>query len=132
MTNNRANHGLRTTGTHTGNFGRAKVQGKRGELDLTPKILNKDDLRIPNREEAYSRLQEAYEKTDDKNLRKFLAEELAKYRAQRQLYASVVVAGGTPVTDCDPDLDPKGRFRDFGTNYDVKKRDSAHNFIHRA
>jgi hypothetical protein len=131
MTNNRANHGLRTTGTHTGNFGRAKVQGKRGELDLTPKILNKDNLRIPNREEAYSRLQEAYEKTNDRKLRKFLAEELAKYRAQRQLYASVVVAGGTPVTECDPDLDPKGRFRDFGINYDVKERDSAHNFIHR-
>lgn len=125
------NHGLRTTGTHTGNFGRSKVQGKRGQLDLTKEILNRESLRIPNREEAYSRLQEAYEKTNDKKLRKFLSEELAKYRAQRQLYAGVVVAGGTRVTPVDADLDPKGRFKDFGTNYSTMDRDSAYDYIHR-
>ena len=125
------NHGLRTTGTHTGNFGRSKVQGKRGQLDLTKEILNRESLRIPNREEAYSRLQEAYEKTNDKKLRKFLSEELAKYRAQRQLYASVVVAGGTRVTPVDADLDPKGRFKDFGTHYSTTDQDSVYNFIHR-
>ena len=127
----KANHGLRTTGTHTGNFGRAKVQGKRDSLDLTKEILNKDDLRIPNRQEAYSRLAEAYQKTTDPKLKRFLADELAKYRAQTQLYATRVIAGGTPVTEVDPDLDPKGRFRDFGTAYDVGERDATYYDIHR-
>ncbi len=128
----KANHGLRTTGTHTGNFGRAKVQGKRDSLDLTKEILNKDDLRIPNRQAAYSRLEEAFQKTDDPKLKRFLADELAKYRAQTQLYATRVIAGGTPITPVDADLDPKGRFRDFGTSYDVGERDAAYDYIHRA
>jgi hypothetical protein len=131
MTNHKPNHGLRTTGTHTGNFGHAKVQGKRGQLDLTKEILNKDDLRIPNRQEAHARLLEAYQKTTDPKLKRFLAEELAKYRAQTQLYASRVIPGGTPVTPVDPDLDPRGRFRDFGTAYDVGERDAAYRDIHR-
>ena len=92
----KANHGLRTTGTHTGNFGRAKVQGKRDSLDLTKKILNKDDLRIPSRQEALARLVEAHEKTTDPKLKRFLAEELSKARAQAQLYATRVIPGGTP------------------------------------
>jgi hypothetical protein len=131
MTNNKANHGLRTTGTHTGNFGHAKVQGKRETLDLTKEILNKENLRIPNRQEAYTRLAEAYEKTDDPKLKQFLAGELAKYRAQTQLYASRVIPGGTPVDSVDPDLDPKGRFRDFGTAWDAGQRDAAYEYIHR-
>jgi hypothetical protein len=126
-----ANHGLRTTGTHTGNFGHAKVQGKRGELDLTKEILNKENLRIPNRQEAIDRLKEAYSKTTDAKLKQFLAEELAKARAQSQLYASRVIAGGTPITPVDPDLNPRGRFRDCGTSYDVGERDSAYDYIHR-
>lgn len=124
-------HGLRTTGTHTGNFGKAKVQGKRETLDLTKEILNRENLRIPPRQEAYARLQEAYQKTSDPKLKRFLADELAKHRAQTQLYASRVIPGGTPVDPVDPDLDPKGRFRDFGTAYDVGERDSAYDYIHR-
>lgn len=125
------NHGLRTTGTHTGNFGRAKVQGKRGELDLTKEILNRDNLRIPTRQAAQARLEEAFEKTTDPKLKRFLAEELRKARAQAQLYATRVIAGGTPITAVDPDLDPRGRFRDCGTSYDVGERDSAYEYIHR-
>lgn len=128
----KANHGLRTTGTHTGNFGRAKVQGRRGDLDLTKEILNKDDLRIPNRQEAHQRLEEAFQKTTDPKLKRFLAEELAKARAQSQLYATRVIAGGTPVTAVDPDLDPRNARRDIGTRYDVGERDSVFDFIHRA
>ena len=131
MKNNKANHGLRTTGTHTGNFGRARIQGKRETLDLTKEILNKENLRIPNRQEAYSRLQEAFSKTTDPKLKRFLADELAKYRAQTQLYATTVIPGGTPITPVDADLDPKGRFRDFGTAYDVGERDAAYHDIHR-
>jgi hypothetical protein len=124
-------HGLRTTGTHTGNFGHAKVQGKRDSLDLTKEILNRENLRIPNRKEAHSRLEEAYEKTTNPRLKKFLAEELAKIRAQTQLYATRVIAGGSPVYTPDADLDPKRRFRDCGTSYDVGERDSAYDYIHR-
>ncbi len=43
-----ANHGLRTTGRPTGNFGRNKVQGKRESLDLNGTILNRENLRIPD------------------------------------------------------------------------------------
>lgn len=124
-------HALRTTGRPTGNFGRNKVQGKPGELDLTKEILNRDGLRIPNRQEAIARLDEAFEKTTDPKLKRFLAEELRKARAQAQLYATRVIAGGTPITAVDPDLDPRGRFRDCGTSYDVGERDSAYEYIHR-
>ena len=131
MANHKPNHGLRTTGTHTGNFGRAKVQGKRDSLDLTKSILNKDGLRIPSRQEALARLVEAHEKAIDPKLKRFLSEELAKARAQAQLYATRVIPGGTPVTSVDPDLDPRGRFRDFGTSYNVGERDSAYDYVHR-
>ena len=126
-----SNHGLRTTGTHTGNFGRAKVQGRPGSLDLTKEILSRENLRIPKREEAVARLEEAYEKTTDPRLKKFLAEELAKKRAQAQLYATRVIPGGTPIDPVDPDLDPKGRFRDFGTAWDAGQRDATYAFVHR-
>ena len=75
------NHGLRTTGTHTGNFGRSKVQGKPGELDLTKEILNKDDLQIPNRFEAFTRLEEAYNKTVDERLKASLWEMIKRHKA---------------------------------------------------
>ena len=71
-----ADHGLRTTGTHTGNYGRAKVKGKPGELDLTPEILNRESLRIPNREEAFARLTQAYNTTTDPQLKADLWEML--------------------------------------------------------
>jgi hypothetical protein len=75
------NHGLRTTGTHTGNFGKAKVQGRPGQLDLTKEILSKDNLRIPNRDAAFTKLVEAYNKTSDPKLRKTLWEMLRQRRA---------------------------------------------------
>jgi hypothetical protein len=76
-----ANHGLRTTGRPTGNFGRNKVQGKPGDLDLTKEILNKENLRIPDRDDAFTRLVEAYNKSTDPKLRKTLWEMLRKRRA---------------------------------------------------
>jgi hypothetical protein len=77
----KSTHGLRTTGTHTGNFGRAKVQAKRDTLDLTKEILTKDNLRIPNRDDAFTRLVEAYNKSTDPKLRKTLWEMLRQRRA---------------------------------------------------
>lgn len=68
------NHGLRTTGRPTGNFGRSKVQGKREALDLSPTILKRDNLVIPNRAQAYGKLREAFEATSDPRVRKTLGE----------------------------------------------------------
>jgi len=89
-----SNHGLRTTGTHTGNFGRAKVKGNRGELDLTYAILHRDNMHIPGRDVAFTRLQEAYNKTQDPKLKATLAEML-KDRA-RQVQQRAVVEPAPP------------------------------------
>ena len=79
-----ANHGLRTTGTHTGNFGKAKVKGKPGDLDLTKEILSRENLRIPERDEAYSKLVLAYNTTSDPKLKAGLWELLKRRRATLQ------------------------------------------------
>jgi hypothetical protein len=76
-----ANHGLRTTGVHTGNFGKPKVQGKPGELDLTKEILSKEDLKIPDRNEAFTKLVQAYNTTTDPRLKAGLWEILKKRKA---------------------------------------------------
>ena len=81
---NMANHGLRTTGTHTGNFGRQKVQGKRDSLDLTKEILSRENLRIPQRDEAFTKLVEAYNTTDDARLKAGLWEILKRRKATLQ------------------------------------------------
>jgi hypothetical protein len=52
------------------------VQAKRDTLDLTPEILNRDNLRIPNREEAFARLAQAYNTTTDPRLKADLWEML--------------------------------------------------------
>lgn len=75
------NHGLRTTGTHTGNFGRAKVQGRPGDLDLTPEILNRENLNIPNRADAFTRLEQAYNETTDLRLKASLWELIKRRKA---------------------------------------------------
>jgi hypothetical protein len=79
-----ANHGLRTTGRPTGNFGRNKVQGKRETLDLTKEILTKDNLRIPNRDEAFTKLVTAYNATTDAKLKAALWEMLRARKATLQ------------------------------------------------
>lgn len=79
-----SNHGLRTTGTHTGNFGKAKVQGRPGDLDLTKEILNKDNLQIPNRDEAFTKLVIAYNTTTDSKLKASLWEILKRRKATLQ------------------------------------------------
>ena len=63
---------LRTSGIHSGNFGKPKVQAKRDTLDLTKEILTRDNLRIPDRDDAYERLVEAYNKTTDARLKRGL------------------------------------------------------------
>ena len=78
------NHGLRTTGVHTGNFGHAKVKGKPGDLDLTKEILNKENLRIPDRDEAFTKLVVAYNTTDDPKLKAALWEILKRRKATLQ------------------------------------------------
>jgi protoporphyrinogen oxidase len=79
-----ANHGLRTTGTHTGNFGRQKIQGKRETLDLTKEILNRENLRIPDPNESYNKLVIAYNTTTDAKLKAALWEMLRARKATLQ------------------------------------------------
>jgi hypothetical protein len=91
-----SNHGLRTTGTHTGNFGRAKCKGNPGELDLTKEILNKDNLRIPDRDDGFTRLVEAYNKTTDQRLKATLWDMLKKRKATLQ---PTVIKHETPISE---------------------------------
>jgi hypothetical protein len=64
-----------------GNFGAARVQGKRESLDLTKEILNKDNLRIPNPSESYNKLVIAYNTTTDAKLKAALWEILRARKA---------------------------------------------------
>lgn len=91
-----SNHGLRTTGTHTGNFGRAKVQGNPGQLDLTKEILTKDNLRIPDKREAFTRLEQAYNTTTDLRLKATLWDMLKQRKATLQ---PTVIKHEVPVSE---------------------------------
>jgi hypothetical protein len=64
-----------------GNFGAARIQGKRDSLDLSAKILNKKDLRIPRRDEAFTRLELAYNKATDPELKSYLKDQLKRRKA---------------------------------------------------
>jgi hypothetical protein len=79
-----ANHGLRTTGRPTGNFGRNKVQGKRESLDLNSAILNRENLRIPDPNESYNKLVIAYNTTTDAKLKAALWDMLKRRKATLQ------------------------------------------------
>ena len=67
-----------------GNFGAARIQGKRDSLDLTKEILSKENLRIPNRDEAFTKLVIAYNTTTDLKLRAALWEMLRARKATLQ------------------------------------------------
>ena len=88
------NHGLRTTGTHTGNFGRPKVQGKPGSLDLGETTLKRENLRIPGRDEAFQKLEEAFHKSSDPKQRAALWEILKRRKAT--LNPTVIKNNGRP------------------------------------
>ena len=126
-----SNHGLRTTGTHTGNFGRAKVQGNPGQLDLTKEILTKDNLRIPNRDDAFTRLVDAYNKTTDRRLKATLWEMLQKRKATLQTEPTrVIYAGDPPVFNRDK-LNGYMSKTDYNNNYDARSADEYGSYIHR-
>ena len=79
-----SNHGLRTTGRPTGNFGKNKVKGKPGDLDLTKEILSRENLQIPDRDEAFTKLVTAYNITTDPKLKASLWEILKRRKATLQ------------------------------------------------
>jgi len=79
-----------------GNFGAARVQGKRESLDLTKEILNRDNLRIPPRDEAFTLLTEAYNKTTDPRLKASLWDMLKKRKATLQ---PTVIKHEVPVSE---------------------------------
>ncbi len=78
------NHGLRTTGRPTGNFGRNKIQAKKENLDLTKEILNRENLRIPDPDAGFTKLLAAYNTTTDPKLKAGLWEILKRRRATLQ------------------------------------------------
>ena len=67
-----------------GNFGAARIKANPGDLDLTKEILSKDNLRIPSRDEAFTRLVEAYNKASDPRLKATLWDMLKKRKATLQ------------------------------------------------
>ena len=67
-----------------GNFGAPRVQAKRESLDLSPDILNKDNLCIPDPDESFTRLCQAYNTTTDLKLKAGLWEILKRRRATLQ------------------------------------------------
>lgn len=64
-----------------GNFGASRIQGKRDSLDLTKEILSRDDLRIPDPNKSFTRLETAYNTTTDLKLRAALWEMLRARKA---------------------------------------------------
>jgi hypothetical protein len=72
---------LRTTGAVTGNFGAQKIKVRPGTLDLTKEILTRDNLRIPDRDDAFERLVQAYNTTTDERLKRGLWEMLKQRKA---------------------------------------------------
>ena len=76
-----ANHGLRTTGTHTGNFGRAKVQAGARLNDIG--MTNAEVVNVTRPEDFEKRLSEALGKTEDARLKEFIGEQLKALRIQR-------------------------------------------------
>ena len=67
-----------------GNFGAARVQARPGTLDLTPGILNKENLRIPDPDKSFTLLVQAYNKTSDPRLKATLWDMLKKRKATLQ------------------------------------------------
>ena len=74
---------LRTQGRVTGNFGRNRVEGKRTTLELSKQTLSKDNLKVPSPTDVYDRLREAYHKTDDAGLKRFLFGEIRKQELRK-------------------------------------------------
>jgi hypothetical protein len=64
-----------------GNFGAARVQGKRETLDFSKNILYKPGLKIPDPNLGFTRLVEAYNTTDDPKLKLFLKDQLKRRKA---------------------------------------------------
>ena len=79
-----------------GNFGAARIKANPGDLDLTKEILSKDNLRIPSRDEAFTRLVEAYNKASDPRLKATLWDMLKKRKATLQ---PTVIKHDTPTSE---------------------------------
>jgi len=90
---------LRTEGVVSGNFGRPRVQARPGTLDLTPQILTRDNLRIPDRDAAYARLVEAYNTTTDARLKRGLWDMLKQRKATLTAHCPAPTPGVETVWD---------------------------------
>ena len=79
-----------------GNFGAPRVQAKRDTLDLSPGILNKENLRIPDPDKSFTLLVQAYNRASDPRLKATLWDMLKKRKATLQ---PTVIKHDTPTSE---------------------------------
>jgi hypothetical protein len=75
---------LRTTGRISGNFGKNKVRAGSTLNDLG--VTTVKVVKCAKQEDYVNRLYEAYEKTDDVKLKKFLFKEIRNYHIKRGVW----------------------------------------------
>ena len=71
---------LRTTGAVTGNFGRAKTKAGSPLRDIG--LTSVESIRITRQEEYIKRLYEAFDKTTDDSLKRYLFNEIRNIHIQ--------------------------------------------------
>ena len=75
---------LRTQGAVSGNFGRAKVKSGSPLKDIG--VTDKKVVNLVTQDQYLNRLIEAYHKTDDLKLKKFIYEQIRKIQIQRNVW----------------------------------------------
>ena len=74
---------LRTTGNVTGNFGRPKVRTNgNNQLGLT----SKKNITVTTQDDYLKRMYQAFDRTDDPKMKRFIYSEIRKIMVQRGLW----------------------------------------------
>ena len=74
---------LRTTGQVTGNWGRPKVR-THGNTDLG--FTTKENITMTTQDDYLKRMYQAFDRTDDPKMKKFIYNEIRKIMVQRGLW----------------------------------------------
>jgi len=74
---------LRTTGNVTGNFGRPKTR-THGNTDLG--FTTKENITMTTQDDYLKRMYQAFDRTDDPKMKKFIYSEIRKIMVQRGLW----------------------------------------------
>jgi hypothetical protein len=76
---------LRTQGRISGNFGKAKVKSGSSLKEIG--MTNCEVVNLTTQDEYLNRMIDAYQKTTDPNLKKFIYEEVRKIKIQRGVWS---------------------------------------------